>query len=256
MTSTDNGSDGPRTTDPDPDAHGSERTAVLVLHGFTGNPSSVSGWAQALTDRGFETSVPLLPGHGTTWQDLNTTTWQDWYTTAEQALLTLAEQADRVVVAGLSMGGALSLRLAERHPRVVDALVLVNPAIASRDKRLLALPVLKYLTASIPAIGDDIKKPGVTEGAYERTPLRALHSMTQLWRDVVDHLDRVQCEVTVLRSPEDHVVDDSTLLLLQERLRSPLTHIPLPDSYHVATLDNDAERIIEVTARIAEGVSS
>ena len=155
------------------------------------------------------------------------------------------------------------LRLAEQRPADVAGVVLVNPAVASRDPRLKAVPVLKHVLPSMAAIGGDIKKPGVSEGAYDRTPLRALHSMMQLWDDVRDGLDRVQSPVLFFRSVEDHVVDDSTLALVREGVRPDLlTVVELTDSYHVATVDHDAplirERsaafVAEITGGITDGV--
>jgi carboxylesterase len=123
---------------------------------------------------------------------------------------------------------------------------VVNPAIASTNRQLLALPLLRHVLASTPAIGNDIKKPGMTEGAYDRTPLQALHSMTLMWREVRRDLSRVRVPLLVLRSRVDHVVDPSSARLLIRGVSSPVRReVVLEDSYHVATLDNDAPRIVE-----------
>jgi len=219
---------------------------VLVSHGFTGSPASMRPWGQALADAGFTVRVPRLPGHGTTWQELNQTRWQDWYAEVDRSLSELRERCDKVAVAGLSMGAALVLRLAEQRPDDVDAITVVNPAIASTNRQLLALPLLRHVIASTPAIGNDIKKPGMTEGAYDRTPLQALHSLTLMWREVRRDLPRVRAPLLVLRSRVDHVVDPSSARLLMRAVSSPVRReVVLEDSYHVATLDNDAPRIVE-----------
>jgi carboxylesterase len=151
-----------------------------------------------------------------------------------------------VAVAGLSMGGCLALRLAEQRPDDVDALVLVNPSVRSTDRRLLALPLLRRVRATVPAIGNDILKLGVSEGAYDRTPLQPLHSLTHLWRDVAADLPRVVAPLLVLRSRVDHVVDPSSAALILSAVSSQVRReLLLEDSYHVATLDNDAPRIVE-----------
>lgn len=233
----------------EPFAHDAGRVGVLLSHGFTGSPASMVDWGRDLAERGYTVRVPRLPGHGTTWQEMNRTTWRDWYGALDRELDVLRERCDAVVVAGLSMGGCLALRLAEQRPADVEGVVLVNPAVASRDPRLKAVPVLKHVLPSMAAIGGDIKKPGVSEGAYDRTPLRALHSMMQLWDDVRGGLDRVQSPVLFFRSVEDHVVDDSTLALVREGVRPDLlTVVELTDSYHVATVDHDAPLIRERSA--------
>jgi len=92
------------------------RVGILLSHGFTGSPASMKPWAEHLAAQGYAVSVPRLPGHGTTWQDMNKTTWADWYGEVERAFEALANQVDTVVVCGLSMGGGLALRLAADHP--------------------------------------------------------------------------------------------------------------------------------------------
>jgi len=54
------------------------RIGVLLSHGFTGSPASMKPWADYLVAQGYAVSVPRLPGHGTTWREMNTTTWADW----------------------------------------------------------------------------------------------------------------------------------------------------------------------------------
>ena len=73
-------------------------------------------WAEYLAGQGYAVSAPRLPGHGTTWQEMNKTTWADWRGEVEQAYEALANQVDHVFVCGLSMGGALALRFAADHP--------------------------------------------------------------------------------------------------------------------------------------------
>ena len=72
--------------------------------------------------------------------------------------------------------------------------------------------------------------------------------MTKLWRDVRHNLDRLSAPVLLMRSREDHVVDDLTAQILRKRV-SDLRFVELPNSYHVATLDRDAPLIIEESRR-------
>ncbi|MBW9206261.1 alpha/beta fold hydrolase [Mumia sp. zg.B53] len=219
-------------------------TGVLLLHGFTGSPASMAPWGRHLADRGFTVRVPRLPGHGTTWQELNRTRWDDWYAEADRTLSELRGRCEHVAVAGLSMGGALALRLAEQRPDDLDAVVLVNPAVTIADRRLAALPVVRHLVPSLAGIGNDIKKSGVEESGYDRTPLHALWSQTRLWADVRANLHKVSQPLLMFRSAEDHVVDPSSGRLILAGVSSAVAvEVVLTDSYHVATLDNDAERI-------------
>ncbi len=233
-------------TGAEPFTHDGGRVGVLLCHGFTGCPQSLRPWAEALAARGYTVELPLLPGHGTTWQHMNRTSWPQWYREVEQALARLTARCDRVVVAGLSMGGALALRLAEQHSSDVAGLVLVNPAVKIEDPRLVMLPVLRRLVPSLPGIGSDIAKPGITELAYDRTPLNALASMLDLYRLVRSDLPAVTQPVLVFRSANDHVVPASSTALVMSSISSTdATEVVLDDSFHVATLDHDAARVVD-----------
>lgn len=240
-----------------PELTGGRRIGVLLSHGFTGQPYSVRAWGEHLAAQGYAVQVPRLPGHGTTWQELNTTTWQDWYGELARAFDALCLSADAVVVGGLSMGGALVLQLAAEHPDRVAGVVLVNPAVATRRRDIRLLPVLKHLIPSFPGITDDIKKPGVSEYGYDRTPLKAAASLFAAWPPLVASLPRVTAPLLSFRSTVDHVVDDlSQPIITSQVSSSDLTEVSLSESYHVATLDHDASRIFEESAAFVARVTA
>ena len=218
---------------------------ILVLHGFTGSPKSMRPWAEALAAEGWTVRVPLLPGHGTTWQHMNLTTWDDWYAEADRHLRELRERSTHVFVMGLSMGGSLTLRLAEEHGAELCGIVLVNPAVHSERWDRHLLPLIQRFIPSFPGISNDIAKPGQDEVAYDRIPLKAAHSLTSLWRLTKQDLPRITQPLLLFRSVEDHVVEASNSAAILSSVSSDdATEVLLRDSYHVATLDHDAELII------------
>ncbi|WP_340538643.1 alpha/beta hydrolase [Nocardioides sp. GXZ039] len=232
-----------------PELTGGRRVGVLLSHGFTGSPYAIRPWGEFLGERGYGVRVPRLPGHGTTWQNLNAHRWSDWYGEVSRAFDALCLEHDAVVVGGLSMGGALVTRLAEEHAEQISGVILVNPAVASKRLDLKALPLLKHLIPGLPGIASDIKKPGQLEHGYPRTPLKALHSFVRMWPQLVEDLPRVTSPLLYFRSTVDHVVDDATQPLIVGRVSSTdITEVSLPDSYHVATLDNDAPTIFADSA--------
>ena len=246
----------PFYSDGTPDSAG-RRVGVLLSHGFTGSPGSMVPWGRYLAEQGYAVSVPLLPGHGTTWHDMVPTRFSHYYEAVEQEFETLRARTDVVVVGGLSMGGCLAIWLAAQHPKDVAGVVLVNPAVASTNKQLLALPALKHVVKSMPGISNDIKKPGVSEYGYDRTPLRALHSMVVAWKEVRRDLPQVTAPLLLFRSAEDHVVDPSSARIILGSVSSrDVTERVLENSYHVATLDNDAPVIFEESAAFVRRVTS
>jgi len=211
---------------------------------------SMRPWGEHLAAEGFAVSCPLLPGHGTRWQDCNTSTHDQWTTTVENAFDELAAECDGVFVAVLSMGGTLATRLAEVRADDVAGLLLVNPALLSTRLAVrFLLQMIARITPSQPPIASDIKKPGVTELAYPKLPTRALVQLTKLWAATRADLGRVTAPTIVFHSREDHVVEPvNSEILLAGIGSADTTEVILENSYHVATLDNDAPRIFAGSA--------
>jgi carboxylesterase len=228
----------------EPFSHRGGPTGALLCHGFTGSPQSLRPWAEFLAEAGLTVSLPLLPGHGTSWQEMNRTTSDDWFAVVEEALAELRGQCDEVFVMGLSMGGCLALRLAETHGPDISGLVLVNPSLAPDTRLFLLAPVLKHVIRSMPAIGNDIKKPGSAELSYDRVPTAAASTLPRLWKATARDLPNISLPVLVYRSTEDHVVGPPSMRILEAGLRPGLLTVrACPDSYHVATMDHDAQAI-------------
>ncbi len=235
-------------------------TAVLLSHGFTGSPASIRPWGQYLHSQGYTVACPLLPGHGTRWQDMVDTTWEQWYAGVRSLFDSLVTEYERVFVGGLSMGGGLALRLAEEMGDAVAGVMVVNPSVC-RPQRidvplLLTLDKFKLfgpMTAvmkTVPGIKNDIKKPGQDEVAYDEVPLRSALQLTKLQDTVRADLGSVTQPLIVFWAPEDHVVEPINTQTVMRDVSSPRrTLVLLPESYHVATLDNDAETIFEGSAQ-------
>lgn len=232
---------------------GSVEAGVLLCHGFTSTPQSMRPWGECLAERDFTVRCPRLPGHGTTWPELNRTTWPDWYGCVRAELLALREQCESVFVFGMSMGGTLALRLAQDFGEQIAGLVLVNPSVTTLRRDAKLLPVLARVLPSVPAIAGDIAKPGAVELAYTRTPVRAAASLAQLWRLVRADLPKVTQPLLLFRSRVDHVVEPVNARLVLDGVRSEnVTEVVLENSFHVATLDHDAPLIFERSAEFAQ----
>lgn len=244
-----------------PELTGGRSIGVLLVHGFSGSPAAMRPWANHLAGRGYAVEVPLLPGHGTRWQALNRVRWTDWYAEAEAALDRLLAGCEQVVVGALSMGGSVALRLAEERGSDVAGVVLVNPFVSSARKDLRLLPLLKLLVPSTRGVVNDIKKPDQDEVGYPRLPLRGLAEITAMWKVVVPDLPKVTQPLLYFRSREDHVIDDSSSPTILGAVSSrDLDERMLTNSYHVATLDHEAEIIFaesaDFVARVTADVSS
>jgi carboxylesterase len=227
---------------------------VLLQHGFTGCPASMRPFGEWLAARGMTAIGPRLPGHGTSWEDLEGTTWHDWEGEAEGALHDLTARCSTVIAVGLSMGGAMVLHLGAKHPDKLKGIVTVNADL--RRPELALAPVLRLLMRTTKGVGNDIKKPGQDEIVYQRVPLRAAAQLGKLYRTVGRELSSMRLPLLVFSSNEDHVAKPSNSKYVYDRVGSEHKElIPLANSYHVATLDFDAEFIFERTLAFAGGLA-
>jgi carboxylesterase len=236
----------------EPFTHVGGATGVLLCHGFTGSPQSLRPWAEYLAGAGLSVWLPRLPGHGTTWQELAHTRWEDWYAQVDRAFDELRANADEIFVMGLSMGGCLALRLAELRGPAVSGLVLVNPSLTADTRLFLLAPLLKFVIPSLKGITSDIKKDQVSEVGYQRIPVKAAATLPGLWRSTQAQLGDVTQPVLVYHSAVDHVVGPASLRVLRAALPDRQLEVrECPDSFHVATLDNDAPAIFSGSLEFA-----
>lgn len=241
-----------------PFRHDGSDIGVLLCHGFPGAPGSMRDWADHLARAGYTVRLPLLPGHGTRWPDANRTTFDDWLAEVTRELQELVASCRAVVVCGLSMGGTLTLRLAELYPDAIAGIVLVNPSVMTLrwDAKWL-LPWLVHVLPAYPGIIGDIAKPGVTEPGYRYIPTRAAHSLSKAWPVVRRDLPAITAPVLLLHSTVDHIVEPENARVVRAEIGSTdITDIELTRSYHVATMDHDAELIFAASVEFIEKVGA
>jgi len=228
---------------------------VLVLHGFTGTPQSMRGLAETFAAAGFAVELPLLPGHGTSVDDLATTAFAEWLQAVSDAYGQLAARCERVVVAGLSMGATLGARLAARHAEVAG-LIVINGAFAPFDPGVrdgLAELVTQGVTR-IPGLGNDVADPSQTELAYDEVPAAQLLSLLDALDTIEADLAQIRCPSLVITSDQDHVVPPASSDYFAQRVAGPVERMRLVRSFHVATLDYERAdletRAVDFAARV------
>jgi carboxylesterase len=241
----------------EPESSDGGPNGALVLHGFTGNCNSMRGIAHALAAAGFTVELPLLPGHGTSVEDMNATTWSDWSAAAEEALEKLQARVDgKVVVVGLSMGGSLTAWLGTRHPELAG-LAFINPAITMPpEMRDGVKAILDSGEEYMDGIGSDIADPDSTETAYEKTPLKPLLSLLEAEKATHPRLADINCPSLIITSRQDHVVPPENSDDLAGAVSGPVERIWLDRSFHVATLDYDKADVESAVVAFASRVTS
>lgn len=215
------------------------------------------GLAQAMADAGHHVELPRLPGHGTHVSDMIPTRWRHWSSHVEDTYQTLSSRVDKVVVAGLSMGGSLTLWTALHHPEVAG-IVCINPAAQPQAEEMVAMirSMLEQGTEVIDGIGSDIADPNIKESSYAETPLAPLVSMVEEGiSPMVPRYGSCKVPMLLITSRNDHVVDPVQSDQLAAQWGGQVDRILLDRSYHVATQDFDKDLINEAAVTFVGAVS-
>ncbi len=217
---------------------------VLMIHGFTGSPASMRPIGEWLASRGLAVEGVRLPGHGTTLEDLRPRRWTEWVEEAGRGLDALRTRSRTMVVFAQSMGGSVALLIAASRPDQVDGLALANPYVF--DARLLAAPLGRLVLRNVKGVANDIAKPGEDENADPRMPTPAVVQMAALLRRARALLPTIRQPVVVFKSGTDHVIPRANATKVLQRIGSERKElVPCPRSYHVVTLDHDANLVRE-----------
>jgi carboxylesterase len=223
-----------------------KEVGILLVHGFTGSPASMRPWAESLNQRGYTVKVPLLPGHGTTPHDLNLVKWQEWPAKVESDLQELLRTCRKVFICGLSMGGGTTLNIATRYSQDLAGIILVNPMIHVKFvPHQLAWAISRFQKMR-DSVGDDIKRPGITEYGYDALPAVGVYELLKMLHYTRKRLHDVTAPMLLFHSVDDHTLPVTNTEIVMKGVGSrQKQRIELVNSYHVATLDYDQEVIFE-----------
>lgn len=236
---------------------GGNAVGALVVHGFTGNPSSMREVAELLAGAGFDVELPRLAGHGTTVEEMTTTRWADWSGDADAAYKLLTARCKKVVVVGLSMGGALTLWLAAQHPEIAG-IVCINPAAQPVGDEMIAgiQSMIDGGMETFDSIGSDIADPNVKESSYDATPLRpALSMFSEGIAPLAKRYPQITIPMLLINSVNDHVVDPAQATYLVEQYGGEIERVILEKSFHVATQDLEKHIVNAKTLEFAKRVT-
>ncbi len=222
--------------------------AVLLIHGFTATPAEMRPMADLLSrEFGWRCLAPLLPGHGTTLEDLDRYTCTDWFKAAAKACDTLLRDHERIHVAGISMGALLALELFRERPEKFHSLCLLAPPVFLRTPlqrivaRLLRVPVFSYFVPPLKKVGP----PHPDHVAYGSYPPKASGEFAKV-STRARTLERMETPPTFIAYSEaDDLVHPKSALFLAERLTNPLTRvIRLERSFHIVTIGVEKETLL------------
>ncbi|HEX5125265.1 MAG TPA: alpha/beta fold hydrolase [Rhodocyclaceae bacterium] len=246
---------------------------VLLIHGLTGTPNEMRTVARGLHRAGFTVSATQLAGHCGDEKDLLATGWQDWFASVEAAADKLRGETDQIFVGGLSMGAVLSLKYAIEHPDKVSGLALYGTTFFYDGWSIPAIARLSFLLPILDRMGIGkknsfvetfpfgIKNERVRRSISKRmlsgdsaaaglagNPWPSLAEFYRLSRNVQRNLARVRTPCLVMHAREDDVASLRNAHLIERRVSAPVETVVLDDSYHMITVDQQRDVVIEKSA--------
>jgi carboxylesterase len=226
------------------------RTGVLLIHGLNGSLKDMAEIEIALRKHNFLTSNILLPGHGSTVQELVTLGWPEWSAAVHAEYQHLKQHCDKVFVIGHSLGGALALDLAA-HKQVAGLVTMCAPLNLYAWLKPL-IRAAKYVTPLVPTLREDVRdreaRRAYTRDVYRWTPMRSVESMIDHLPTLREELPGITAPALVMVSNHDHVVpardgrEIYRLLGSHEKYLVTFFH-----SYHVIMRDHDREEVLAKT---------
>lgn len=225
---------------------GTNERAVLLLHGYTGAPSEMRLLGEYLNSKGFTVRCVLLPGHGTTPEDLNETTTDDWYAEAERVCCELLSSHSKVMVAGLSMGGLLTIRIASQLP-IERAAILAAP-IYLQDKRVPLFPILKYFVKYLPKQKRNYHEAAKYNVAYDKMPTKPIGSILQMIKTAkAEYIPKIEIPCLIMQSKIEHTVAPKSAQYIYDNIKSKVKKLVwFEHCGHILTLDNEREKVFEL----------
>lgn len=220
----------------------------LLVHGYTSTPFEMRGLGRYLADRGVSAGALLLPGHGTAPEALIGKTWHDWYGAVNDALDSMRARYKRVYLAGLSLGGALTLYAAANRGEDMEGLIAMSAPIYLPNG---LSHLLKGMKPQVPYLYKpfvDIEDPDARAAhvSYSHSPVDATASLVEFLGQVRAALPRVKTPALVIYARHDHVVPSVSSHHIYSRLGSQRKRmLALHRGFHIVTADVDREKVYE-----------
>jgi carboxylesterase len=234
------------------------KTGILLVHGFTGAPKEMRWMGEYLNrEHGFACLGVRLAGHATKPEDMIRSTHADWLLSVEEGYHLLSGVSERVILAGLSMGGALALTMAAQLP-AAGVIAMATPYGLPQDWRLDYTEWLSKLQPYLPKSSDPpgtgwFDKQAWNEHiSYPQNPLRSIGELKKLLELMRSALPQVTAPTLLIYSKDDIYLplgSEASMNYIYDHLGSARKQkLLISGSGHVLTRDAQRETVFRAAA--------
>lgn len=230
-----------------------------MLHGFTSAPHVFRPLAEYISKKyGYEIHVPLIPGHGLTFEKLDDFRSEDWIKFSEDQFVQLTVRYKKIHVMGLSMGGTLAAHLASKFPDLVQSLTLFSPALfVKKFWSRLALPFFRWLPNSF-LRKQFLQKPQdrlTDKLSYQTYNYANAIEFDNVCRFVKHEFDS-DAPMRIFVPTKDEVIDpESSTWFYHHGTNANRELIELPHSPHIVFMGNDNEKIFKAVDQFFNSIA-
>lgn len=236
-----------------------DKKGILIIHGFTGTPGELRLLANRLNTEGYTVRGLLLPGHGTTPEDLETKTIEDWYEASKKEYIKLKETCTEVSVIGLSMGGLLAMKLAAEfniHSAIIMSapIFLYDPRVKLLNKRVYSVVKIFYryvrkFKRDYSDIGEEYKQ------CYKVMPLKGVVELVKLIKMCKkDVIPKITVPCLIIQSKNEHTVKTESAKYIYDNIKSKTKKLVwLQNSGHIITIGKEREKVFDVVSNFLKG---
>jgi carboxylesterase len=241
------------------------KPACLLIHGFTGTPKEMRGMGEYLHQQGYTCLGIRLAGHATQPEDMVRSRWTDWTASVEDGYNILCNLNYDIFLAGLSMGGNLSLLMSTRlAPRVKGVIAMSTPSRLPTDYPIWLLEFLSHFikfrpkTSEPPGSGWFDKVAYQDNITYEKNPVRSAAELKKLILEMGSVLPKINVPVLLMHSKDDKYVLPDNLEIIYERLTgvSDKTKLYITGSGHNLPRDARREQVFQSAVAFIQRVSN
>ncbi len=182
--------------------------AFLLVHGFCAAPDELRTLAQFLESQDIASFAVQIAGHGKSPDDLKKTTWSDWYNSVRDGFtLVKSWNPSFLLVAGFSMGGALSVLLASEVSGI-DGLVLLAPALRIEGVLPKLVPLIKHFVSDRKVVIVSTQEPyEIKRTKYPCEPVSAYHELFKLQKKARQNLRTITIPTIIIQGTNDRTIN-------------------------------------------------
>ena len=230
---------------------GSNGKSVLLVHGWTSTSYEVRKLGEFLNASGYTVYAPLLRGHGTRSEDLESVKWSDWLEDVEIGYGKLKKDSEKVFVVGTSIGATLAILLAAKISDVSGIILLATPF------RLRTEMFLRFMAKVFLLFGKKYyrKYYPPTFGSsglvtrlvsYQTYPVVSVIETFRAVREARKMISNVIQPCLVMQSTSDHIVHRNSLEDIFKSVNSSVKRKKyIPKSYHTFIADINNEHVFQ-----------